>query len=248
MRRPSFLPLAFVICLALLGSACSNGGDETGGSGDGTDAPSSASSSEQVDDADAEASATAEAGAESTTDGGYIDEGDELSAEELASRIVELDTALDVPVLNEGPQPVAVSIPSVGVNSSPIDGVGVEPNGELEVPEAERVGWYEYGPAPGQAGSSVLAAHIAYNGEDGAFRYLHEANVGDVVEIEFSDGATQAYEIIEMAQYNKDELPFDRVFAREGEPLITLITCGGDFQPSVDSYEDNVVAYAVPLT
>ena len=32
------------------------------------------------------------------------------------------------------------------------------------------------------------------------------------------------------------------------EEWITLITCGGDFNPSVGSYEDNVVAYAVPVT
>ncbi|MEL7155087.1 MAG: class F sortase [Actinomycetota bacterium] len=171
----------------------------------------------------------------------------ELSAEDLAARIVELETALDVP-FRDGPQPVTISIPTVGVDAAPIDGVGVEDNGELEVPSARRVGWYRYGPAPGQAGSSVLAAHIASGGVDGAFRYLSEAEVGDRVEVAFDDGSQQTYEIVEMAQYDKDELPFERVFARDGEPLITLITCGGTFQPSVGSYEDNVVAYAVPVT
>ncbi|MEM9133592.1 MAG: class F sortase [Actinomycetota bacterium] len=247
MRRSTFLALALALCLALFASACSTGGDDgTAGADNGNDSTRTDTATDPVDDGASEAAATAAAGAETGAEAG-VSNGDELSADDLASRIVELDTALDVPGLNEGPQPVAVSIPSVGVDSSPIDGVGVEPNGELEVPEADRVGWYEYGSAPGQAGSSVLAAHIAYNGENGAFRYLDEAEVGDRVEVEFSDGSTQAFEIIEMAQYDKDELPFDRVFARDGEPVITLITCGGDFQPSVDSYEDNVVAYAVPV-
>ncbi len=249
MRRSTFLTLALALCLGLFATACSSaGGDETAGDDTGP-TPAESASDPASEDADSSA-AGADTGADAATSGEQngVADGAELSAQDLASRIVELDTALDVPVLKEGPQPVAVSIPSVGVDSSPIDGVGVEPNGELEVPEADRVGWYEYGPAPGQAGSSVLAAHIAYNGENGAFRYLSDADVGDRVEVEFSDGSTQAYEIIEMAQYDKDELPFDRVFARDGEPVITLITCGGDFQPSVDSYEDNVVAYAVPTT
>lgn len=247
MRRPSFLPLVLALCLALLATACSTGGEESADATSDTDTTQAPTDVDQAEGESSEAAATSEAGAASGGDTGDLRDA-ELSAAELASHIVELDTALDVPGLDEAPQPVAVSIPSVGVESSPIDGVGVEPNGELEVPGAERVGWYEYGPAPGQAGSSVLAAHIAYNGEDGAFRYLNEAEVGDRVEVDFSDGSTQAYEIIEMAQYDKDELPFDRVFARDGEPVITLITCGGDFQPSVDSYEDNVVAYAVPTT
>ena len=63
----------------------------------------------------------------------------------------------------------------------------------------------------------------------------------------FDDGTEQAYEVVEMAQYGKSELPFDRVFAKDGPPVITLITCGGDFQTDVSSYADNVVAYAVPV-
>ena len=61
------------------------------------------------------------------------------------------------------------------------------------------------------------------------------------------DGTSITYEVIELAQYDKTELPFDRVFARNGDSIITLVTCGGTFQPSVQSYQDNVVAYAAPI-
>lgn len=234
MRRLPVL-LAATLAFAAL-AACSSPGDEA------AEAGTTAVTEEAATTGDGGSAAETgnEIDAPSTSDG-------DLSAQEVADRIVELDTALEVE-FREGPQPVAISIPSVGVNASPIDGVGVEPNGELEVPSAKRVGWYEYGPSPGQVGSSVLAAHIASDGVDGAFRYLSDANVGDQVEVVFDDDSSQTYEIIEMAQYDKDELPFDRVFAREGEPVITLITCGGTFQPSVGSYEDNIVAYAIPLS
>jgi hypothetical protein len=39
----------------------------------------------------------------------------------------------------------------------------------------------------------------------------------------------------------------DRIFAKDGDPVLTLITCGGDFNRSLRSYEDNVVTYAVPI-
>ena len=67
------------------------------------------------------------------------------------------------------------------------------------------------------------------------------------LDVHFDDGSTQAYEVFERAQYDKDELPLDRVFSKEGDPVVTLITCGGDFNRSLNSYEDNVVAYGVPV-
>ena len=165
----------------------------------------------------------------------------------LADRIQPLESAVDIPPLRSGPQPVAISFSSIGVDGSPIDGVGVEPNGELEVPGPLRVGWYEFGPRPGEPGSTVLAAHIASDGIDGVFRHLADAEVGEEFELTLDDGTTSRYRIIELAQYDKDDLPLDRVFARSGSSVVTLITCGGAFQPSIRSYEDNVVAYAVPV-
>ena len=42
-------------------------------------------------------------------------------------------------------------------------------------------------------------------------------------------------------------LPLDRLFARDGPPRLTLITCGGPFLPEYLSYRDNVVVVAEPL-
>ncbi len=55
------------------------------------------------------------------------------------------------------------------------------------------------------------------------------------------------FEVTDLRQYDKDELPFDEIFARDGDPRLTLITCGGAFNPSLLSYEDNVVVRAVPV-
>lgn len=149
---------------------------------------------------------------------------------------------------DDRPVPVAISIDGIGVEEAPVQDVGVEDNGDMEIPGADGVGWYRFNATPGEEGSAVLAAHISFDGQPGVFRYLAEAEIGDSVVIEFDDGTTSEFEIIELAQYDKQELPTDRVFAKTGDSVLTLVTCGGDFNRSLRSYEDNVVAYAIPIS
>ncbi|MFT5203477.1 MAG: LPXTG-site transpeptidase (sortase) family protein [Candidatus Aldehydirespiratoraceae bacterium] len=149
--------------------------------------------------------------------------------------------------VTSAPQPISVDIESIGVAAAGVRDVGVQANGEMEVPAASEVGWYRWSPSPGREGSAVLAAHIAYNGTDGVFRNLDDVDVGALVTIGYDDGSVRDFEIVEMSQYPKDELPFDQIFAKDGDPVVALITCGGTFNPTLRSYDDNVVAYAVPI-
>jgi sortase (surface protein transpeptidase) len=145
-----------------------------------------------------------------------------------------------------GPVPVSLTIDDIGIADAPIRAVGVEPTGEMEIPGAEEVGWYRFGPRPGEAGSAVLAAHVAYDGDDGVFRHLATLQPGAGLTITSDDGSTEAYEVVRSAQHAKDELPFDELFRRDGPPGVALVTCGGAFDPSLRSFHDNVVVYAVP--
>lgn len=167
----------------------------------------------------------------------------------LASQISPLDTALyDLSDhVDDSPAPISISVTRLNVDAAPVVDVGVEDNGDMELPDAEAVGWYRFNAKPGQEGSSVLAAHINYNGTNGVFRYLSRVKIGDRVAIGFEDGTSSEFEIVEVAQYAKQELPLDRIFDKAGPPVLTLITCGGDFNRSVRSYDDNFVAYAVPV-
>ncbi|HLM62670.1 MAG TPA: class F sortase [Acidimicrobiales bacterium] len=141
--------------------------------------------------------------------------------------------------------PTGLTIEDLDLASAPVVAVGVEADGDMEIPDVDEVGWYRYGVRPGDEGSSVLAAHIAYDGVDGVFRHLEDLEAGATVTVAFAGGASRAFTVTDVAQYPKDELPSD-VWARGGEPRLVLITCGGDFNPSIGHYEDNVLAYAVP--
>ncbi len=164
--------------------------------------------------------------------------------------IPQLPSAVFDPSANDDqPQPVSISIDSLEIDDAPIEDVGIEPNGEMEVPEPQDVGWYSFGPTPGAEGSSVLAAHIASGGVDGVFRYLDQVEPGDIVTIEYGDSQpTQQFRIDRVEQYNKTQLPFEDIFRRSGDPQLVLVTCGGDFNETESSYEDNVVAYATPIS
>ena len=173
--------------------------------------------------------------------------GEALLLSPLRNRVVELPSAIGIPTRSQSPLPIAISYDAIGVSAAPINPVGVEPNGEMQIPRADSVGWYQYGPTPGEPGSAVLAAHIAFDGERGVFRFLADSAENDMFTIDFADGSTVAYRVVERTQYDKDELPFDRVFAKDGPPVISLISCGGTFQRSISSYQDNIVTYAVPI-
>lgn len=143
-------------------------------------------------------------------------------------------------------EPVGLSIPSIGVDSVVVP-VGLEPNGEMEVPPADQAGWYFYGPRPGEAdGTSVIAAHVDFGGQRGVFFDLRELQVGAEVSVTDAAGATHRYVVTERYQVDKDQLPIEDIFVPDGPPGLTLITCGGSFDRSARSYQDNIVVRTVP--
>ena len=158
------------------------------------------------------------------------------------SLLVDLDST-------DRPVPVRLRIEKLAIDA-PIDGYGVDPQGRMDVPDnVTDVGWYQYGPSPGQAGSAVLAAHVDLAGPGrGLFFNLDELVQGDRIEIELSDGSSLEFTVTAQTSYLKSDLPLDVIFSREGSPVLTLVTCGGGFSRSSRSYDSNVVVYAVPTT
>jgi hypothetical protein len=59
-------------------------------------------------------------------------------------------------------------------------------------------------------------------------------------------GVELRYRITAIEQLSKHELPLDALFARDGEHVLRLVTCGGDWDPIAGAYEDNIVVTAVP--
>ena len=149
----------------------------------------------------------------------------------------------------DGVPPARIRLPSLGVDTAVV-AVGVDGRGEMAVPEDVRqTGWYRFGPAPGSAaGSSVVSGHVddAVQGR-GAFYRLVDLAVGDPVVVTTVAGVDLTFRVSTVRRIPKSTLPVDELFARDGPPHLTLVTCGGAFDRASGSYRDNVVVTALPV-
>lgn len=146
------------------------------------------------------------------------------------------------------PRPVRVDIESFDVARFPIRAVGLEPDGQLEVPDETEIGWYQYGATAGRPGATVLAAHVSWNGVVGPFGQLGTLEPGELISVTLDDGTTRTYEVFERTIYGKQELPRERIWRNTGPETLVLITCGGDFNPEIRRYRENIVVYAAPVS
>jgi len=138
--------------------------------------------------------------------------------------------------------PTRVRVPSIGLDA-PVVPVGLRSDGQMEVPAASDVGWYRLGPAPGDTGSAVLAAHVDYGGQRGAFFDLRSVPVGAEVFVD-GDGTTRRFVVSLREQLPKDAVALERYFTAEGPERLTLITCGGAFDRGAGHYVDNIILTA----
>ncbi|MGI9645358.1 MAG: class F sortase [Ilumatobacteraceae bacterium] len=145
------------------------------------------------------------------------------------------------------PRPIGMEIDSIDVSSYPIREVGLEDNGQLEVPDETQIGWYRYGATAGRPGATVLAAHVNWRGSLGPFSQLGTVDPGDHIEVALDDGSTRTYEVVERTMYGKLDLPRERIWRNTGPEELVLITCGGEFNPELNSFKQNIVVFAVPV-
>lgn len=144
-------------------------------------------------------------------------------------------------------RPVGLQISSIDVSRYPVRAVGLQDNGQLEIPDETEIGWYKYGATAGHPGSTVLAAHVNWNGSLGPFADLGSVEPGDQIEVALHDGSVRTYEVTERTMYGKLALPKERIWRNTGAEELVLITCGGEFNPELRSYKSNIVVYAVPV-
>jgi sortase (surface protein transpeptidase) len=151
-------------------------------------------------------------------------------------------------VASEQPTPVTLAVPALGIEA-PVDPVGVRGDGQMAIPDdVDRVGWYRFGPVPGAEGSAVLAGHVDDREQGlGELAPLREAEVDAEVLVTDATGHTARWRVVSRERIDKQTLPVDRLFAREGPPRLVLVTCGGEFLPEVGAYESNVVVVAEPV-
>ena len=146
--------------------------------------------------------------------------------------------------------PVLVSIRALELHSSVIPVTAY--SGVLEIPEnISNVGWFVGSASPGQKeGSAVLVGHRSgAEGEPGAFSAIDSLKNGDFILVTTSEGVRLKYTVIEIEAIDVESIPTvaNFVFDRQGEPRLTLITCGGDYESATGVPQENLIVTAVPV-
>jgi LPXTG-site transpeptidase (sortase) family protein len=149
------------------------------------------------------------------------------------------------PAVPEG-EPLRVTIPAIDVDADLVE-LGLEPDGAMEVPDFGLAGWYAEGPRPGHPGPAAIAAHVDSRAGPDVFYRLRELEEGDEVHVRYDSGDEVTFVVESSERLPKDELPGDQIWPVTNERLLTLITCGGEFDRDVRHYRDNIIVYTTPL-
>lgn len=153
------------------------------------------------------------------------------------------------------PIPLAASslaIPSLSVRAGIVD--ATVDNGVLEPPRnASLVGrWTGSAGLSASSGMVTIAGHVNWVGM-GTFAFARLADIrpGAVVYTAAADGTEQAWRVTSVSARAKSSGIDPAAFGGPTAPRsLVLVTCGGTFDTSARSYENNVYVYArpVPLT
>lgn len=145
---------------------------------------------------------------------------------------------------DEDVYPVLVRITEIGVEADVID-LGLNPDRTLEVPkDFAQTGWYTGRSVPGNIGASVVVGHVDSTTGPAVFYRLSDLEEGDRIEIVRSDGSIAVFRVAATEMVLKDEFPTEAVYGPTVEPTLRLITCGGSFDRSAQSYQGNYIVYA----
>ncbi|MEU1038397.1 class F sortase [Streptomyces sp. NPDC005551] len=148
------------------------------------------------------------------------------------------------PALPPSP-PDRIRIPAIAVDA-PLMGLGLTPQGSLDVPPAARknlAGWYEAGTTPGATGTAVVAGHVDNAEGPAVFYRLGGLKKGSPVEVARRDGSVAVFSVDAVEVYDARHFPDEKVYGAARRPELRVITCGGGYSKAT-GYQGNVVVFA----
>jgi len=144
--------------------------------------------------------------------------------------------------------PVSLDVPRIGIRHASLVQLGQAKDGSIQVPPVganSPAGWFRNSPTPGQLGSSVILGHVdSATAGPAIFYRLGTLRAGDTATVTRADHTVAVFLVDSVEKYAKADFPTLQVFGDTDHAALRLITCGGTFNPSKQSYEDNIVVYA----
>lgn len=138
--------------------------------------------------------------------------------------------------------PKRIILPSIGVDAY-IQNVGVDQNKQVAVPNNIHMGgWFVDSARPGDPGLSIIDGHLNGSHADGIFINLDAVKTGDTFTIEFGDRSMRNFRINDVKVVALNEAA-SVLFSQDPNIAnqLTLITCGGTYDPQVRLYDKRVI-------
>jgi LPXTG-site transpeptidase (sortase) family protein len=138
-----------------------------------------------------------------------------------------------------------IVMPSLGIDA-PIVTLGIDGNGAMLSPDNPvDVAWYSFSALPGEGSNVVMAGHLDYvNYGPAVFYRLKDARPGEEVHLSLVDGTTARYRVLDVTSYDEATAPVQEIVGPTDREIVTLITCGGAFDPLAREYNKRVVLRA----
>jgi LPXTG-site transpeptidase (sortase) family protein len=137
--------------------------------------------------------------------------------------------------------PVQILIPSINVDArvEVLEVVG----GALQDPSnGDDVAWYKETGRPGQKGNAVFAGHLNWYGQpEAVFFAIDKLEEGDEITVR-DMGCGEFTYLVEWADLIQvKDTDMNEITGPSDEEMITLITCGGTWDPSISEYLERTV-------
>jgi sortase (surface protein transpeptidase) len=144
-----------------------------------------------------------------------------------------------------GAVPVWIDIPSIGAHAAVVP-LGEDEDGTMQAPtDPDTVGWYQPGVGVGAPGNALLDGHVDWGGRLRAFGLLRTLEPGDRVSVTDAAGNVFDYTVSWTRLVQPNTAPLEEIFRQGAGEEITLITCGGEFDPATRTYVSRWVVRAV---
>lgn len=132
---------------------------------------------------------------------------------------------------------------------------GIDPaTNTMESPDnKDDVAYYNFTSQPGygcqstdKCANTVLAGHVDwYTGQTGVFWHLKDLKEGDQVQLKLGDGTVYKYKVVSNTVYSDADAPVQQIIGQTPQESVTLITCDGVFNKTLQEYNSRRVVRAV---
>ena len=124
--------------------------------------------------------------------------------------------------------------------------VGLNSENEMDVPSNnDNVAWFSLGVIPGERGSAVIAGHLnGRSGEPAIFWDLHKLEIGNDIYVVDNGEDEKRFQVTDIEKYKTNSAPMEKIFGLNNGTYLNLITCGGKWDRTENTYDERLVVFA----